>query len=54
MKFKLHKPRQPVWSLALILFVAGVFVIYLPGLSLLGYPLLLVSSGILLLGTSVF
>ena len=54
MKIRLHKPKQAVWTLSLILFVAGVAVITVPGAALFGYPLLVVSSGLLLLGTSVF
>jgi hypothetical protein len=54
MKIRLHKPKQAVWTLSLILFVIGVAAIYIPGVALIGFPLLVVSSGLLLLGTSVF
>jgi hypothetical protein len=54
MKIKLHKPKQTVWTLALILFAAGLAAIYIPGLALLSYPLVVLSAALLLLGTSLF
>lgn len=54
MKIKLHRPKQAIWTLALVLFVIGVAAVYVPGVALVGYPLLVVSSALLLLGTSMF
>lgn len=54
MKIRLHKPKQAVWTAALLLFVAGVAAIYIPGLALFAYPLVVFSAALLLLGTSLF
>ncbi|NJN15252.1 MAG: hypothetical protein HC822_02595 [Oscillochloris sp.] len=54
MKFRMRKPRRSVWNIALILFVAGMAAIYVPGIALLAFPLVALSAALLLLGTSVF
>lgn len=55
MRVRLHKPRQPLWNLALLLFVVGLvgMVVPLPVLSGFAIYCLLFSAAILLLGTSV-
>ncbi len=56
MKFKLHRPKQGVWQVALLLFILSMIgaVIGIPFLSAWAFPLMALSAALLLLGTWVF
>lgn len=54
MKVKLHRPKQGIWTVALILFIVGVAAPYLPIVSSFAYALVLLSAALLLLGTWLF
>lgn len=53
MKIKLHRPKNSVWTLALVAFIVGILasLISIPLLSGLAFYLIAFSSGLLLLGT---
>jgi hypothetical protein len=53
MKIRLHKPKQGLWSIALLLFILGLIGTYIPGLGSLSFYLLVASSALLILGTWV-
>jgi hypothetical protein len=54
MKIKLHRPKQGVWTTALVLLLVGVVAPYLPIVSGFAYVLVLLSAALLLLGTWLF
>jgi len=53
MKIRLHKPKQGLWNVALVLFILGLLGSYIsiPVISGLASLLILASAAILLLGT---
>jgi hypothetical protein len=55
MKIRLHKPKQALWNIALLLFILGLLgsFIGLPILSQFAFYFLVFSAGLLLLGTWV-
>lgn len=54
MRIRLHKPRQQVWTAALVLFIIGVIAPYLPVLGAFAFALVALSAALLLLGTWLF
>ena len=53
MKIRLHKPRQAIWSVALLLFIVGIAAPYLPIVSGFAFYRVALSAALLLLGTWV-
>jgi hypothetical protein len=53
LKTRLHKPKQSIWSVALLLFIVGMVAPYLPIIGGFAFYLVALSAALLLLGTWV-